>query len=54
MIAHPDYALLGVRRELKSEWLPEVNKENPAFTDNAERLLFALDARWRRTTWSPH
>jgi putative heme-binding domain-containing protein len=29
---------------LKSEWLPEVNKENPAFTDNAERLLFALDA----------
>lgn len=39
-----DYALLVTLRELKSEWLPEVNKENPAFTDNAERLLFALDA----------
>jgi putative heme-binding domain-containing protein len=39
-----DYALLVTLRELKAQWLPEVNKENPAFTDNAERLLFALDA----------
>jgi putative heme-binding domain-containing protein len=39
-----DYALLVTLRDLKTQWLPEVNKENPAFTDNAERLLFALDA----------
>lgn len=39
-----DYALLVTLRELKAQWLPEVDKENPAFTDNAERLLFALDA----------
>lgn len=39
-----DYALLVTLRDLKAQWLPEVNKENPAFTDNSERLLFALDA----------
>lgn len=39
-----DYALLVTLRDLKDQWLPEVNKENPAFVDNPERLIFALDA----------
>lgn len=39
-----DYALLVTLRELKPYWLPEVARGNEQFTDNAERLLFALDA----------
>ncbi len=39
-----DYALLLTLRERKADWLPEVQKDNGAFTENPERLLFALDA----------
>ncbi len=39
-----DYALLLTLRERKADWLPEVRKDNAAFTENSDRLLFALDA----------
>jgi len=39
-----DYALLVTLRELKEQWLQEMARENPDFTGDADRLLFALDA----------